>query len=326
MTESSNIPGFIGWIGNIERNNYSKCYISCLSNQSLDKGYHDFVSNFKVEIVKISPKESIKESFFNQHRSFSYFYSHKEFELHPITTGFSLEDMLNFIPTDELERFILDESKQFELQNTLIHKFCASYRGYYCRSMIVTRPPIHTVATDYEDNHKRILMEKVMTFGPPKYFLYEEVGIQNVPTGSIDIISCEDNQEGAMNAVAFKVAGNNANAMGENPQIKSNVISTSTKSGCTYEDPGSDRQVVVELLAMSSVLCLYNEQIHYVIMLKAMVHKYRLYLYFPFHDVLIRLDKDIPFEVDMTTDSSDRSCWVHLYFFIATSCSKPIFY
>ena len=43
-----------------------------------------------------------------------------------------------------------------------------------------------------------------------------------------------------------------------------------------------------------------------VIMLKATSTKYRVYLYFPVQDILLRLDKDILFEADMKMDSADK--------------------
>jgi len=53
-----------------------------------------------------------------------------------------------------------------------------------------------------------------------------------------------------------------------------------------HNDPGSDRQVVVEVLVLSQVLSCMQET-KFVIMLKATKPKFSHYIYFPAHNVMI---------------------------------------
>ena len=151
-----------------------------------------------------------------------------------------------------------------------------------------------------------------MIFGPSKYYVFEEVGIEglkgNLPKGFLDIIGYEEKREGAMNVVAFSnldVAADRKGAVTE-MQKKCNTFSTTAKSEVTYEDPGSDRQLLVELLALSSVLSTSPEGTKSVVTLKATTSKYKPYVYFPADDILIRVATDLPFDVSMKKDSHDR--------------------
>ena len=103
-----------------------------------------------------------------------------------------------------------------------------------------------TAVKDYEVDHKRVLIEKILTFGPCKYFVYDEVILDCewghvAPSGNIDLVSCENDQNDATNLVAIQTCPSSG------PQDRSNVLSTSAKRDSTYNEPGSDRQVIVEL-------------------------------------------------------------------------------
>ena len=80
--------------------------------------------------------------------------------------------------------------------------------------------------TDYEVNHKGVLIEKILTFGPCKYFLYDEVILECerehvALSGNIDLLSCENDQGDATNLIAFQTS------VSCGPQDRSNVLSTS---------------------------------------------------------------------------------------------------
>ena len=96
-------------------------------------------------------------------------------------------------------------------------------------------------------------MEILISFGPSKYFVFEEITVQSfrkdLPTGTIDVVSCEDYHEGNVNIVAFS----NFGAISDKKR-RCNVFSATAKSEGSYDDPGSDSQVVVELLAMLKVI------------------------------------------------------------------------
>ena len=145
-----------------------------------------------------------------------------------------------------------------------------------------------------------------MDFSPQKYYICEEASIRGAtgkePSGNIDIISCEpESPTGSMNVVAFQYRPTLSSL-----SMNSNILSTSVKTDNTYEDPGSDRQVVVELLSLSQVLCSIDKDTKVVIMLKATGSNYQPYVYFPKQDMLLRVVKDIPFEVDMAMGKIEK--------------------
>ena len=74
-------------------------------------------------------------------KNFRHFYSHNEFQIIATPTGLSLGDLLNFIPTNQLEVYLEkdERAKRLSVQETIMHKFCASYGAYYCRSMHVKK-------------------------------------------------------------------------------------------------------------------------------------------------------------------------------------------
>ena len=161
----------------------------------------------------------------------------------------------------------------------------------------------------YEHRDKNILMEKVMDFGPSRY---EEVASGNM------VASCEYHRnEGIVNFVSI------ASYDGLAISLSSNIVSTSVKAASTYEDPGSDRQVVVELLATSQVLRASGKKAKFVIALKATATRFQPYFYFPPNDLLLRVINNITFEADMA--GRIRKCYdgqLH-FLFVTAPCSKP---
>ena len=67
----------------------------------------------------------------------------------------------------------------------------------------------------------------------------------------------------------------------------------SVKSPNTYQNPGSDRQTVVELLSLSQVLLQNNPDMECLIMLKVCRNCFVPYFYFAKSDILIRTSSDI---------------------------------
>ena len=83
-----------------------------------------------------------------------------------------------------------------------------------------------------------------------------------------------------------------------------NVFSATAKTEGSYDGPGSDRQAVVELLALSKVVS--QQGAKFVILIKATTSRYRPYLYFPMDDVLVRPATDLLFEANMKEDPHDK--------------------
>ena len=81
----------------------------------------------------------------------------------------------------------------------------------------------------------------------------------------------------------------------------SRVTATTVKTQHTYDTPGSDRQAIIELLALSQVLLESNPEIRCCIMIKAMRQVFRPYFYLPQLDMLIRIGCDIKLDGDFNS-------------------------
>ena len=290
----------------VRKGDMSKMYISNVSNRIVKERFHSFTSNLTLEIVKIKPRPDmdIKDVFFKEHKPFSYYYSHTEFKLETVSANFTLEDILNFAVSDELVSLCEtseDVVKHKLYQSQLLSGFTNCYSSYHCKDMHVMQPTSapETTAT-YELIQKRILVEKIMHFGPPSYSIYEELMVRSstgISLGNIDIVSCDKTSDrNAINVLAIKCCDE------VHSDDRQNIITTSAKTESTYSDPGSDRQVVVEILTLSKVFC----RVEFLILLKATTNKFRPYIYFPNDDILIRVKQDVPFDVKMKTAQSDE--------------------
>ena len=92
---------YIGWVGNVEKSNLSKCYVSTLYNKSLEKMYTELVCHFPVELI-INAQKDMNSVFFSENNDFCHFHSHNEFYLSVTPTKLTLEDSLNFVPSHEI--------------------------------------------------------------------------------------------------------------------------------------------------------------------------------------------------------------------------------
>ena len=66
-----------------------------------------------------------------------------------------------------------------------------------------------------------------------------------------------------------------------------NVVPTTAKTKGAFGSPGSNRQAVLELLALTEVLVREDPDVKAVVMLKACVTKFKMFVYFPKQDLLI---------------------------------------
>ena len=196
--------------------------------------------------------------------------------------------------------------ERFTKQQLGLCKFVASYRGYHGKSMCVTKDTMKLPIISYEYRDKHTLLEKVMVFGPSRCCVLEEAGIRVdvgiAPTGFIDIASCEYRKnEGIVNLVSIASYKDS-----ESVTPCSNIIAASVKGDSTYAEPDSDRQVMIELLATSQVLCASEKDFKYVIALKATATKFQPYFYFPGKDLLLRVKGSITFEANMAANSDNE--------------------
>ena len=318
------IPGYIGWVGHQEKQDLTKLYSSHLSVEMIDETFHDFASQFSLEVVKIDSSKGLKEAFNGtSHKPFSYFFNHSEFEAIVKQAELTLEDLINFMPSDEVKLYKEEEERRqwLSCQKGVIYNFFGCYKGYHCRNMYVTRD----ATVSYEDDHKSALITKLMNFGPLSYNVYEEVCVEptegSLPSGNIDIVGCEEHNGHPTSMVGIQCQFNVAK------KDRFNVVSTSVKTEGTFSNPGSDRQVIVEVLALSEVTKQIHGNIYFVIMLKATKSKFRPYIYFPNSDFLIRTKDDVLIEANMKNDSPDHRAMMGTFilFLILHNAINPLF-
>ena len=135
-----------------------------------------------------------------------------------------------FIPSCEMEKMLIDEDR-WKWADTF-----PCFKAYNCKSLQTTTRAV----TDYEVDHKRVLIEKILTFGPCKYFVILDCERGCVaPSGNIDLVSCENDQDDTTNLVAVHTCASSS------PQDRSNVLSTSAKRESQGCQPQSSRNLEI---------------------------------------------------------------------------------
>ena len=292
--------GFIGWTGNI--NNpvpMFKMYGSRLSTEFVAREYGRYASSVVVEALTIHPKragETIKDVFFKTNRNFSYYYQHEEFTISTTPLDSSLAEFLNFATDVECMY-----SHRNHVQQLFLREFVGSYKGFHSgREMNFGK---HNVVIDeWEGMDKSHLIHLGLALsGAKNTLIYEEVGISGLatsstlPHGKIDLLALSQKGKSSRAAVAIRFYMNRKPASGK----CSRITATTVKTQHTYDTPGSDRQTIVELLALSQVLLESNPDIRCCIMIKAMRHVFKPYFYLPQVDMLIRIGCDIKLDDDV---------------------------
>ena len=116
-----------------------------------------------------------------------------------------------------------------------------------------------------------VMIKQSLAFGPGLVSTFREGGVflkasKNAPHGYIDFIF-------TFIAVIQEVFDT------RNQRIKVERLSTtSTKTKDAYETPGTDRQCIVEVLAVSEVLQAFDEDLKFVVLFKACNSQFCLYI------------------------------------------------
>lgn len=84
--------------------------------------------------------------------------------------------------------------------------------------------------------------------------------------------------------------------------IGHNVVPTTAKSKAAYDEPGSNRQAVIELLALTEVLRREDPNVQTVMILKTCTNKFKVFIYFSDQDLLIT-SCDVKIEEISSTES-----------------------
>ena len=274
--------GYIGWGEHYNKGINQNVYLANVNSKDVDEYYQQHASTVQLEMVKIIPKEkhSLEEVFFKTKRNFSYYQDHADFTISTHKTNMSILDFLNFIPKADMS-LITDESERMfreQQQNIMLSAFVSAYRGLESCKIDFEGKPINSGET-YD---KREQIRRSLAYGPSDMVLYEEAMISPlnnsvVPSGSIDFIMFS---QSTGEVLAIK---NNKTVVQVPSQF---ATTTSTKTTNTFDDPGSERQVTVELLAFSQVT-FPADPYQGVLMLKASEKQFKPYIYYPHLDLLL---------------------------------------
>jgi len=157
-------------------------------------------------------------------------------------------DFLNFIPSQDIT-LITNQSEQIlhqQQQNLMLSTFVTAYRGLESGKIDFEGKPINSRETYYKTEQIR----RFLAYGPSDMVLFEEAMINAydksvVHTGLIDFIIFSQSTGGVLAIKTNKTVA----------QVPSQfATATSIKTTSTFENPGSERQVIVELLAFSQVV------------------------------------------------------------------------
>ena len=279
--------GLIGWIGDftVHLPTYKK-YISYVSSHYVEALYMDYAKVVKMEALKLKPvkEENIRDVFFKTSRSFSYHYNNEEFKITGCPMPYSLEEFLNFsaMPSSAERR---------SRQDLFVQGFVQSFKGFQSGKNMCIGKHDPTIA-DKEVLDKSHFIHLGLAHAMFPMTIYEEIDISgqdghSLPHGNIDLL-CVMEKDNIASAVSMCIYADEVEE-----EKRSVPTATTIKTNQSYGRPGSDRQAVVELLAISQVVLEKNPQIKVCIMIKATRHVFRPYFYLPPNDMLIRTNCDI---------------------------------
>ena len=121
--------GFVGWAGDINIPLSSiKMYGSFIPVNYVQQQYEAYTQSIRLDLLSIKPNKSgksIKDVFFNNSNSFSYHFSHQDFEISTTSLDNSLMQLLNF-PSDDGK--MTPESRV--KQDMFLREFIGSYKGF----------------------------------------------------------------------------------------------------------------------------------------------------------------------------------------------------
>ena len=327
------VAGYVGWVGNLNPTTRVKLHVSNVTVGTLDQNYAEFMSSYPIDFLKLTPRraeESLVESLFGKHTTFSYYRDNADFNLASEGTECTLLDIINYIPSKTLPHLITDKiarKQRIADQNSVLQTFCAAYTSFYRQGMNTVVKQVTKSTCEWDDRDQ--ILEKLMAFGPSGdsvLCVFEEVHITAVnieedcsypPTGKVDFVTISEGNVSSHNTVAILKCIDDypypSGCFGANilptydKFIGFNVVPTTAKTNATFDDAGSNRQAVVELLALTEVLVRETgsvKDVKAVIILKASMSRFQPFIYFPNEDILITTRKAISVEAALTRKDS----------------------
>ena len=150
----------------------------------------------------LSAEQSLLETLFAKHSTFSHHFEHPDFDLVPKDISCTLLHVINYIPTQMMPSIITDldeRNTRISQQTNVLKAFCAAYTSFYrCGLTMKLAKPI------CEREHRDSILEKIMAFGPggdSVFCVFEEAKITAVeipenlsypPTGKLDFVAISE--------------------------------------------------------------------------------------------------------------------------------------
>ena len=117
-----------------------KLYMANLSSEIIDNLYTNFMGNISVKCLQLCPKgaDETMKAVFSQNRSFSDHFTHEYFVMKEVETGYTLLDLLNFVPKMMLHETFDDEerrSKHLHHHDHIVDSFIFALKAFQSRQM-----------------------------------------------------------------------------------------------------------------------------------------------------------------------------------------------
>ena len=179
--------GFVGRANNVTT---MKLYMANVSEYMVDTMYMSYAGRFAIDYIKLEAKDSLQNALFSSRRSFSEYYSSDIFVPKAFSTGLTLLELLNFVPTSEANNFFKEDQlkTRIEVQNRLLSSFIFAYKSFQC---LVDKLDS---ASESEEGDTDIIIKMSLAFGPGTVHTLREVGIVTInptdclPHGYIDLL------------------------------------------------------------------------------------------------------------------------------------------
>lgn len=292
--EEDDVPkGYVGWANDVNKRIRWQLYQANVNENMIDSLYPPFMNGVKIQVLKLEARESLHGTFFSSRTTFSEYFSHEYFDPKATKSDLSLCHLLNFVPKNDIRSIFKEESEcriRVQHHDRLLHKFGYAYKSFLSASIGAQETGHGTEQRDTD-----MLIKLSLAFGPYTVSTLCEVGVgvgiedreKYLPHGYIDILVYEKNATSGT-CVAMKFSSDRKDNL-----LLRKLTATSAKTNITFSSKGSERQSIVELLALSEVLKISNgeENKNYYVLFKACQERFQAYLYFSAIDLLIKTDE-----------------------------------
>ena len=221
-------------------------------------------------------------------------------------------DLLNFVPSYKLgEVFEKEVMRKMHLEHRdrVLDSFICAYKAFLSGHL---DRKSEELSSSSEEVDVKALIKLSLAFVPGVVTTFREVGVlcskdRHGPHGYIDVVVFSEDK---FPDFVVTIEKNEILRVGR-------LSAASAKTFDTFSSKGSDRQCVIEILALSEFLQLSNPDLEFVVLLKACKNALCLFIYFPQVDVLVRTMRSIPLKLQGSCSSNEvMGCFL---FFLITN-------